>query len=589
MTTARPTPTPEETTVMEIVETASGPMQVEWDVPITTSDDLVLRADVFRPVDDAPVPVLLSHGPYAKGLPFQEGYATAWEKLVADHPEVAEGSSNRFQNWEVADPEQWVPLGYACVRVDARGCGRSPGYLDLWSERETQDLYECIEWAGTQEWSSRKVGLSGISYYGMNQWQVAARRPPHLAAICPWEGSNDWYREVTHHGGILSTFVESWFGMQIVPLQHGSPRDTVNPATGRRATGDDKLDDETLAAHRTDVPGRVRAAALADDEYYGRTPDLSRIEVPVLSAGNWGGAGLHLRGNIEGYLGAGSGQKWLEMHGLEHWTEYYTSYGRELQRRFYDHFLKGVDNGWDRQPPVLLRVRHVDGTFEDRAEDAWPLPGTTWTDLHLDAATGALGDDLPGAARTTYDERAEGATFVLPATGRTTEVTGPLALTLFVSSDTDDADLFVVVRVFDPDDREITFVGAIDPHSPPAQGWLRASHRALDPARSTPYRPVHPHDARQPLTPGQVYEVDVEIWPTSLVLPPGHRLAVTVQGHDYEFAGSAPERLSNIKNALRGSGPFLHDDPVDRPPAANVTLHTGGATPSRLTVPFLRR
>jgi predicted acyl esterase len=99
------------------------------------------------------------------------------------------------------------------------------------------------------------------------------------------------------------------------------------------------------------------------------------------------------------------------------------------------------------------------------------------------------------------------------------------------------------------------------------------------------------------LTPGQVYEVDVEIWPTSLVLPPGYRLALTVQGHDYEFEGADPERLSNIKNSMRGSGPFVHDDPVDRPiydaarpaPAANVTLHTGGGTPSRLLVPLLRR
>ena len=578
----------------EIVETASGAMHVEWDVPITMSDNVVLRADVFRPVGDTDVPVLLSYGPYAKGLPFQEGYAGAWEKLVSDHPDVSEGSSNRFQNWEVVDPERWVPLGYACVRVDARGCGRSPGYVDLWSDREVQDHYECIEWAGTQPWSSGKVGLSGISYYAMNQWQVAARRPPHLAAICPWEGSSDWYREVSHHGGILCTFCEHWYGMQVVPLQHGNPRETANPVNGLRVTGDDKLDDEALAANRIDLAATLRSAAFADDAFYRRTPDLSRIEVPVLSAGNWGGAGLHLRGNVEGYLGAGSRQKWLEMHGLEHWTEYYTSYGRELQRRFFDHFLKGVDNGWDRLPPVLLRVRHVDGSFEDRAEHAWPSPSTTWTDLYLDAATGTLGDDLPEAARQMYAEDAEGATFVLAAAERPIEITGPLAAKLFLSSDTDDADLFLVVRVFDPEGREVTFVGAIDPHSPPTQGWLRASHRELDPARSTPHRPFHPHLSRDPLTPGRVYEVDVEIWPTSLVLPPGYRLALTVQGHDYEFAGATPERLSNIKNSMRGSGPFVHDDPVDRPVygaarRAKVTLHTGGGTASRLLVPFLRR
>jgi len=581
----------------ETVETRNGPMRVDWDVPITMSDGVVLRADVFRPVEGAAAPVLLSHGPYGKGLSFQEGYSSAWEKLVTSHPEVAEGSSNRFQSWEVADPERWVPLGYACVRVDSRGTGRSPGYLDHFSERETQDFFDCIEWAGTQEWSNGKVGLSGISYYAMTQWQVAARRPPHLAAMCVWEGASDWYRDVTHHGGILSTFTRHWYEMQVVSVQYGNGRDLVSSVTGQRVTGDESLDDETLRANRRDFGATHRSRAFDDDYYAGQTPDLAQVEVPVLSAGNWGGAGLHLRGNVEGYLGAGSSQKWLEMHGLEHWTEYYTEYGRDLQQRFFDHFLKGVDNGWDRQPPVMLRVRNVDGTFEDRTEEAWPLPSTTWTELHLDAATGRLGDDLPEQAQVTYAELGEGATFELPVSDRTIEVTGPLALKLFVSSDTDDADLFVVVRVFDPEGREITFPGAIDPHSPPAQGWLRASHRALDPDRSLPYRPYHPHQTGESLEPGKVYEVDVEIWPTSLVLPPGYRFAVTVQGHDYEYDGAGDEELSNIRGKLRGSGPFVHNDPVDRPvydetnpaPVAKVTLHTGGTTPSRLIVPFIHR
>ncbi len=581
----------------ETLETEHGPMRVEWDVPILMSDGVVLSADVFRPVGDAVAPVLLSHGPYGKGLSFQEGYSSAWEKLVTSHPEVVEGSSNRFQSWEVADPERWVPLGYACVRVDSRGAGRSPGYLDHFSKRETQDFYDCIGWAGTQEWSNGKVGLSGISYYAMTQWQVAALRPPHLAAMCVWEGASDWYRDATHHGGILSTFTRHWYEMQVISVQYGNGHDLFSSVTGQRVTGDEVLHDETLRANRVDF-GEAHLVHAFDDDYYAElTPDLSQIEVPVLSAGNWGGAGLHLRGNVEGYLSAGSSQKWLEMHGLEHWTEYYTAYGRGLQQQFFDHFLKGVDNGWDRQPPVMLRVRHADGTFEDRTEEAWPLPNTTWTELHLDAATGSLGDTLPEQAQLTYAELGEGATFELPVSDRTIEVTGPLALKLFVSSDTDDADLFVVVRAFDPHGREITFPGAIDPHSPPAQGWLRASHRALDPHRSLPYRPFHPHDSRDPLEPGRVYEVDVEIWPTSLMLPPGYRFAVTVQGHDYEYEGAGDEELSNIRGKLRGSGPFVHDDPIDRPvydttnpaPAAKVTLYTGGETSSRLIVPFTYR
>ena len=196
-------------------------MIIDWDVPITMDDGLVLRADVFRPDDTEPHPVLMTHGPYAKGLAFQDGYAAMWANLEAEHPDALAGSSNQLQNWETVDPEKWVPDGYVVVRVDSRGAGRSPGYLDIFSPRETQDYYECIEWAGVQPWSNGKVGLLGISYYGMNQWQVAALQPPHLAAICPWEGANDFYREMTHHGGILNVFVNQWYPVQVSSVQYG--------------------------------------------------------------------------------------------------------------------------------------------------------------------------------------------------------------------------------------------------------------------------------------------------------------------------------------------------------------------------------
>ena len=143
-------------------------MQIDWDTPIEMDDGIVLRADVFRPVGEGNYPVILSYGPYAKGLSFQEGYKGNWSRLTKSAPEVLAGSSNKYQNWELVDPEKWVPDGYACLRIDSRGSGRSPGMLDVWSPRETLDLYQCVEWAGTQPWSNDKVGINGISYYAMN-------------------------------------------------------------------------------------------------------------------------------------------------------------------------------------------------------------------------------------------------------------------------------------------------------------------------------------------------------------------------------------------------------------------------------------
>jgi hypothetical protein len=147
-----------------------------------------------------------------------------------------------------------------------------------------------------------------------------------------------------------------------------------------------------------------------------------------------------------------------------------------------------------------------------------------------------------------------------------------------------------VLRVFDPEGEEVVFQGAIDPHTPVGQGWLRASHRKLDPALSEPYRPYHSHDEKQELSPGEVYELDVEIWPTSLVVPAGYRFALSVRGCDYEYPQAGGERLTTFRNELRGSGPFLHDDPHDRPPdvfGGTVTIHTGGDHGSYLLLPFV--
>jgi predicted acyl esterase len=566
-------------------------MHCEFDVAIPMDDGVVLRADVFRPPGPGPWPVLLTYGPYAKGLAFQEGYPSAWQRMVAEHPDVASGSSNRYQNWEVVDPEKWVPEGYACVRVDSRGAGRSPGFIDPFSPRETRDFHDCIEWAGVQPWSNGKVGLNGVSYFGINQWHVASLQPPHLAAMCIWEGAADWYRDMTHHGGILSTFWANWYDMQVKTVQYGlGERGARSRVTGALVCGDETLSDAQLAANRCSFGDEILAHPLDDDWHRARSPRWDKVTVPFLSAANWGGQGLHPRGNFEGFLRAASKQKWLEAHGLEHWTHFYTDYGRRLQLRFFDHFLKGIDNGQDSVPPVLLQVRHVD-RFVERAEQAWPIPRTRWTKLHLDPSAGTLEARPPSVAGShAFDAMGDGITFLAPPCARETEVTGPLALRIVVSSTTTDADLFAVFRVFTPDLREVVFMGAIDPHTPVAQGWLRASHRRLDAALSTEWRPYHLHDRPEPLVPGTPVTLDIELWPTSIVVPAGHRLALTVRGRDYEWQASTGARLSNFKNELKGCGPFLHDDPRDRPRsvfAGRTTLHAGPGHESWLLLPVI--
>jgi uncharacterized protein len=567
-------------------------MRIDWDAPIPMDDGIILRADVFRPVEEGRYPVLLTYGPYAKGLAFQDGYPDAWESMVREHPDVAAGSSNLYQNWEVVDPEKWVPHGYACVRVDSRGCGRSPGYVNPFSPRETRDFAACIEWAGEQPWSSGKVGLNGISYYAINQWQVASQQPPHLAAICAWEGAAEWYRDTSHHGGIYSTFWSNWYDMQVKTVQYGlgtrGPRSRV---TGELVCGLETLRDAQLGGNRCNFGADLLAHPLDDEYSKSRSPDWSKVTVPLLSAANWGGQGLHPRGNFEGFMRAASPQKWLEAHGIEHWTHFYTDYGRELQKRFFDYFLKGEKNGWDREPRVRLQVRHVD-RFEERLEHEWPLGRTQWTKFYFDFKNRALVTQPPAeGASQPFEAMGKGLTWMTPPLESATEITGPSALKLFVSSSTEDADIFAVLRVFSPDSKEVVFQGAIDPHTPVGQGWLRASHRKLDGALTQPWRPYHTHDEVQPLEPCMAVELDVEIWPTSIVVPAGYRIALTIRGRDYEHPCTGG-KLSNFKNELRGCGPFLHNDPTDRPAklfAGTTTLHAEQNREPFLLLPIIPR
>jgi uncharacterized protein len=566
-------------------------MRIDWDVPIPVRDGLLLRADVFRPVADGRYPVIMTHGPYAKGLAFQEGFRSAWDRMVAAHPDVPAGSSNKYQNWEVVDPEKWVPDGYVCIRVDSRGAGRSPGYMDVWSPTETRDFYDCIEWAAAQSWSNGKVGLNGISYYAMNQWQVATLQPPHLAAICVWEGAADFYRDVYRHGGIVNMMPLRWYPRQVCSVQHGvGERGAKNLVTGEWVAGPETLSDEELARNRADLEKDVLSHPLDDDYYKARSPIWDKITVPVLSANNWGGQGLHPRGNTEGYVRAASEQKWLECHGLAHWPHFYTDYGRGLQKRFFDYFLKDEENGWDKQPRVQLQIRHPGEKFVERHENEWPITRTQWTKFYLQPRGLGLQREAPDTDTSIpYETTGAGITFCTPALNEPLEITGPVACRLFVSSATRDADLFVVLRVFDPDGKEVTFQGALDPRTPIGQGWLRASHRKLDPQLAKPYRPYHTHDEIQPLTPGEVYELDIEIWPTCIVVPAGYRVGLTVRGRDYEFDGP-PIVIPHAFYPFTGVGPFFHTHPQDRPTEifeTTNTLHFGATRQAFLLLPVI--
>ncbi|MEE2746728.1 MAG: CocE/NonD family hydrolase [Pseudomonadota bacterium] len=565
-------------------------MIIERDLPIKMDDGNVLRADVYRPKTRKKVPVVLAGGPYGKGVKYQEHYKPLWDSLLKMHPDLLSGSKHRWLTWETVDPEIWVPWGYACVRVDSRGAGRSPGYLDIFSPQETKDFAEAIEWAGVQRWSNGKVGLNGVSYYAINQWQVAALQPKHLTAMIPWEGAADHYRDWARHGGILSNkFMEIWYPRQVEAVQHGNPKGPRDHWQKTRATGPSTYSRIDLASKRADTLENFRIREMDDDWYRSRSPDWSKVRVPFLSAASWAGFGLHPRGNFEAFTQAASKQNWLEGHPGRHEEWFYLEYGMELQKRFFDYYLLDKKNGWNKEPRVQLNLRRpFTNTVELRKESEWPLKGTKWTKLYLNAGGKGKLEWKPSKVnrKKTFRALTRGVTWMSPPLDKETEITGPMAAKLYVSSTTNDCDLFVTVQAFAPNGREVYFQGTVDPKTPVAQGWLRVSHRKLDKSLSKPWRPYHSHDDKQPLIPNEIYEVEVEIWPQCIVLPKGFRVALNVAGQDFDRRGPSVEAYV----PSRGSGPFLHDHPQDRPKeifGGATTLYSGPRYSSYILLPII--
>lgn len=510
----------------------------ERDVLIPARDGLQLRANLYRPMDGSPASVVMTFGPYGKDTPL----------AVRDKHHSTALGDGVFLNWETPDPEHWVPRGYAVLRVDSRGSWASPGRMDPISAQQAEDYYDAIEWAGTQPWSTGRVGLLGISYYAFSQWAVAALQPPHLAAMVPWEGAADGYRDFLRHGGISNgDFIKMW-GAQLVRTAHKGS-DTVNVY--------DRLLEHPL-----------------DDDSYGFRPDLSKIVTPLLSVGNWGNLMLHLRGNVEGFLCASSEHKWLRIITGGHVLPFYSPQALAMQEAFLARFLKDDHDAFADEPAVRLAIR--DGAGETwRDADTWPLPHTQWQTLYLDAAAGILQPEAPTAAATSSYSAPDGTvSFETVVEAERMELTGPAAVYVWLSATSTDADIYVRMRHLRADGSEVF---GLDPSGNPvqalAQGWLRASHRQLDQDRSTRWRPYHIHTHEEPLTPDVPVELAVEIWPTSMVLARGDRLVLELSSSDQS-------------GAFFAMGKDVADRPQDRFDGIN-TIHTGPQHSSRLLLPVI--
>ena len=517
---------------------------VEKDLDIPMRDGLRLKCDVFRPDAGGRYPAFMTLGPYPKDAHIDFGA----------HAE----EHGPLMHFESANPEWWVPRGYVQVRVDMRGTGKSPGYCDIVSEKEAEDYYDAIEWVAQQPWSNSRVGLLGISYFAMNQWLVACLKPPALKAMIPWEGWADLYRDCAYHGGIFSDkFFRWWFWHRVV----------------RRTLGEKN---SQWREHFAPFFERLQQHPLLDDHYARRAARWDQVEVPFLSVGNWGGAGLHLRGNVEDFARAASEHKRLRLHTGSHVGPFYALEGRLDQMRFFDYWLKQMLNGLPEDPPVKLSIRVGWDEEHWRLENEWPLARTEWAPLYLSCEQGGLltgeaplqGEAVCYSAEGPRMEEFRGAHFTSEPMEADTEITGPINLVLWVSSSVDDMDIFATLRVLAPDGGEMCFPEIHGLPWPLSKGWLRASQRKFDAELSRPYRPYHTHDEIRLLQPGEAVQVQVEILPANCILKKGYRLRLDIQPWDDDLYA------------------WIGHDNMQQWRGTN-TIHTGGMQPSYLLLPII--
>lgn len=519
-------------------------IRVEKDVCIPMRDGVRLAADIFRPDAQGRFPALLAYGQYGKEL----------EEMGLTFPPQARPSPLWDGGIEGGDTNYIVPRGYAHVVADARGTGKSEGeccgFIGTGGDWEGKDCYDLVEWIAAQPWCDGNVGMVGISYLGSVQISAAAERPPHLKAIFCQGGHYDMY-EWAYHGGI------SWL-MPRAALEgrggdSGVAWNNVTSAALKKLGREEferrireRLEDPDVRnypnfvhmlhypkAHPQFIDWIVNPC---DGPFYQEDAPISkaaRVNIPAYMSVKWG-RGWTVDGTIDCYHALG-GPKWLELNSLPPMQERPFHEFHDLMIRWYDHWLKGIDTGIAELPPVRV---FVEGVRKWRDENEWPLARTKWARFYLRPRHRLMMDPEPLGADSvppdgfyqpplTVTDQVQVLRYATAPMDEDTEVTGPCALYLYASIDTDDTNFMVKLNDVDPRGKRM----------PMTTGWLKASHRELDEGKSMPWRPHHPHTRSVPVVPGEIREYAIRVYSMSNVFRAGHRIELEIRSQE---AGDDP-------------------------------------------------
>ncbi len=527
-------------------------IRFEKDIPVQLRDGVTVHVDVFRPVGEEKAPVIVAYSPYGKGQGTSLSVMGVFG-LVGLNNNIVSGLSK----FEGPDPAFWVAQGYAICNPDIRGVIDSDGDSVIWDRQDGRDCYDIIEWLATQSWCSGKVGMSGTSYLATTQWFAAAEQPPHLAAINPWEGVSDVYRDLVMRGGMP----DIGFARQ---LQDGS-------FFGKN--------------RKEDILAEAKEYPLVNDLWENKIPEFDRITAPAYVVASYSNT-LHTAGTFRAWRRIASEDKWLRIHNGQEWPDYYDGNNQADLLRFFDRYLKNEANGWDRTPRVRYSLLDLEGG--DRvglAADHFPPTGVATVKYYLDGRSrcltaGAPPEEVPVVY--VVGTNPEAVSFIALFDTETVMVGYPKAHLWVEARDADDMDLFVLIQKLDkhgtplqaftvPNQNamahDLTDHGATILRYKGSDGRLRVSARHLDEKLTTNEVPAYSFDRVEKLTSGEIVEIEIELLPIALAFYPGEQLRFVISSRN--LLGTLMPAIEEYIGANRGQH----------------VIHTGGEHASYLQLP----
>lgn len=527
------------------------------DVPVKMRDGVTIYTDIFLPITAEKVPVLIAWSPYGKSAGTAPRYINLFNML---------GMGNTWNSgltkFEAPDPAYWVQHGYAVCNPDARGIAHSEGDITMIGSQEAEDCYDLIEWLAAQDWCNQKTALSGTSYLAFSQWFIAAGQPPHLTCISPTEGLQDAYRDLAYIGGI--------------PDPNFIHRLQVNHVS---ASG----------ARREDMVAEMEAYPLANcDLWEDKIADVSKITVPAYVVASYSNT-LHTMGTFRSWRAIGSTEKWLRIHDSQEWPDYYDAESTEELRRFFDHYLLGKQNGWEKTPRVRYSLLDLQGNNQTGlVAETFPPKESKMLRYYMNGRTRTLqlttdADELP--LRYFPEALPCRVSFQTTFEKETTFIGYPKVKLFMEVDNADDMDVFVWVQKIDklgnvmsefvvPNRnaalQDFTQDGASALRYKGPNGRLRASQRYLDPLLSTEDVPAYSFDRVEKLSAGEIVALDIVLSPIGMVYYAGDTLRVMI---------SSKDEIGSVMPGTPGCSPNNKGIHI---------LHTGGRYASYLQMPILK-